>query len=197
MSDPTNENAGATPPENPPAGEAPEAPQAAAEEVPTAGEVPTAALPAAEAAPAQDQAAAATAAEQPTATMPAAAATPAGAPPAAPHQAWYRRRWALITGAVVAAAILFFGGMAVGTAIGDHGRGGFAHEGRSFPAAARARPRRAGATTARRHGMMPPGMGQNGQGYGHDRDQDGNGYGQPQAPGTTPAPSTSPQALTQ
>ena len=154
MSDPTNENAGAIPPENRPAGEAPVA---------------------SDAAPAQDQVAAATAAEQPTAPMPAAVAAPTAAAPAGPHQPWYRRRWAVITGAVIVAAILFFGGVAVGAAIGDHGGRGFAHHGRdAFPGGGQ-------------------GFGQGGNGW----DQGGNGYGQPQAPNTTPAPSTSPQALTQ
>ena len=46
----------------------------------------------------------------------------------------------------------------------------------------------------------PQGYPQGGQGFGQGGngwDQDGNGYSQPQAPNTTPAPSTSPQALTQ
>jgi hypothetical protein len=186
MSDPTNEHAGATPPEDPPAGEA-----------------QTQATPAAETAPAQDQVAAA-AAEQPTAAMPTYAAAPAGAPPAPPRGAWYRRRWAIISGAVAAAAILFLSGMAVGSTFDGHDRGdvrgdngpgmfrdgggqGFGHEGWGDGG----------------QGMVPPGMGQGGQGYGHqgwDRDGDGDAFGRPQAPGATPAPvpsqSTSPQALT-
>ena len=193
MPDPTNENAGATPPENPPAGEAPQAEPAgaAAGETPAAdtAEALTQATPAAEAAPAQEQVAAA-AAEQPTAAMsPAYAAAPAGASPAPPRDAWYRRRWALITGAVAAAVVLFFGGMAVGRTIGGQDRGefrgdrgpgmfrdggGFGHEGWGDRGS---------------QGMVPPGMGQGGQGFGHGGgwDQDGDGYGQPQAPGATPS----------
>ena len=177
MSDPTNENAGATPPESPPAGEAPVAPDAA---------------------PAQDQVAAATAAEQPTAPMPAAVAAPTAAAPAGPHEPWHRRRWAVITGAVIAAAILFFGGMAVGAAIGDRGGRGFAHHGRkTFPGGGQGFGHEGWGDNGSGQGMMP---GQGGQGFGQGGngwDQGGNGYGQPQAPNTTPAPSTSPQALTQ
>ena len=55
---------------------------------------------------------------------PAYAAAPAGAP-AATGGPWYRRRWAVITGAVAAAVILFLGGMAVGTTIDGNDRGDF------------------------------------------------------------------------
>ncbi len=147
-------------------------------------------MPAAGPAPEQP---AAVAAEAPTAVY---AAAPAGAPPAPPAQAWYRRRWAIISGAVAAAVILFLGGMAVGTAIGDNGRGDFRADGRGmFPG---------GGQGYGHQGWGDNGMGQRmapgmGQGYGHGWDQDG--YGRPQAPGATPVPlpsqSASPQALTQ
>ena len=91
--------------------------------------------------------------EAPTAVY---AAAPAGAPPAPPRQAWYRRRWAVITGAVAAAVILFLGGMAVGTAIGDNGRVDF---------------------RATVRGMFPGG----GQGFGHQGWGD-NGLGQGMCP---------------
>jgi hypothetical protein len=194
MSDPTNEQAGAAPPENPPAGEAAATPDA------DAAEAQTQATPAAEVPPAQDQVAAATA-QQPTAAMPAAAA--AGVPPAPPRDAWYRRRWAVITGAVAAAAVLFLGGMAVGSTFDGHDRGDF--RGDNGPGMSRD-----GGGQGFGHqgwgdsgqGMVPPGMDQGGQGFGHrgwDQDGDDYGYGRPQAPGTTPVPSqsTSPQALTQ
>ncbi len=204
MSDPTNENAGATPPENPPAGGAPEAQQpageaaaaapAAADEAAAAApaaadEAQTAAMPAAGPAPEQPAAAAG---EAPTAVY---SAAPAGAPPAPPRQAWYRRRWAVITGAVAAAVILFLGGVAVGTSIGDNGRGDFRAVHNAFPG---------GGDGFGHQGWGDDGMGRRmapgmGQDYGHGWDQDG--YGRPQAPGTIPAPlpsqSASPQALTQ
>ena len=105
------------------------------------------------------------------------------------------RRWAVITGAVAAAVILFLAGTAVGTTIGD-GRDGRGHDGPDMF--------RDGDGAGPGHGDWGDnGMGQGGQGFGHggeDRDHDGDGrpgYGQPQAPEATPAPSTSPQALTQ
>jgi hypothetical protein len=141
-----------------------------------------------------------------TASPEATAATPAGAG-TPPRQVWYRRRWAVISGAVAAALILFLAGTAVGTTIGD-GRDGRGHDGPGMF--------RDGDGAGPGHGdwgdngmgqggqgVVPPGMGQGGQGFGHggeDRDHDGDGqpgYGQPRAPGATPAPSTSPQALTQ
>jgi hypothetical protein len=96
--------------------------------------------------------------------------------------------------------------MAVGTTIGDHGRGDFGHDWRSFPGGNGSGHEGWGDNNQGGQGMMPPGMGQGGQGYGHQGfDQDGGGFGQgygwPQAPGATPAPvpsqSTSPQALIQ
>ena len=132
------------------------------------------------------------AAEARTLATPAAEAAPATGGP------WYRRRWAVVTGAVAAAVVLFLGGTAVGTTIdgndrgdfrGDNGPGmlrdgggeGFGHDGWGDNG----------------QGMVPPGMGQGGQGHGWDRDGDDYGqpgYGQPSA-APTPAPSTSPLAL--
>ncbi len=193
MSDPTNENAGATPPENPPAGEAQQpAGEGAAAPPAAAAEAQTAAMPAA--GPATEQ----PAAVAPEATTAVYAAAPAGAPPAPPAQAWYRRRWAIISGAVAAAVILFLGGMAVGAAIGDNGRGDFRALHNAIPGSGQGY----GHEGWGDNGMgrrMAPGMGQGGQGYGHGWDQDG--YGRPQAPGATPVPlpsqPASPQALTQ
>ncbi len=177
MPDPANENEGATAPESPPPGEAPEAPTQAT----PPSEAPTQAVPAAEAAPAQGQVAAA--AEQPTAQVPPAPAAAAATPPSGP---WYRRRWALITGAVAAAAILFLGGMAVASAVwGDDGPDG--HRGDGAPGMYRDGDRGRGQDGwgGNGNGMVPPGMGQGGQGRGDggDRydgggwDRDGEGYG--------------------
>ena len=94
--------------------------------------------------------------------------------------------------------------MAVGTTIGDNGRGGFSHDGRSFPGNGNGFGHEGWGDSGGQggQGMVPPGMDQGGQGYGHQGfDQDGDGYGQPQAPGATPAPvpsqSATPQALIQ
>ena len=161
MSDPSDQNAGATPPEDPPAGEAPEAR--------TQATPPSEAQTLSQAAPA--------AAVQPTAQ-----ATPAGP--------WYRRRWALITGAAAAAAILLLGGMAIGDAVWGQDRpGDFRGD---------------------HLGMFRDGD-DRGMGQGHGWDRDGEGYGQrgerwdrDGCPGdcddpseATPAPSTSPQAYYQ
>ena len=101
-------------------------------------------------------------------------------------------------GCFIAGGEIFFGGMAVGSSIGDHGRGGFAHDGRNgFPGGGQGFGHEGWGDNGSGRGMMP---GQGDQGYGQGGagwDHDGNGYGQPQAPTTTPAPSTSPQALTQ
>lgn len=210
MPDPTNENAGATPPESEPAAEPPqELPRDEAVETQTQAtppsEAPAKTTPAAEGAPAQDQAAAASAAEQPTAQMPPAYAAAPAAPAALAAGVdgpWYRRRWALITGAVAAAAVLFLGGMAVGGAVwGDDGRDGFrvdhpgmfrGEDGRGFGH---------GDWGDSGNGMVPPGMG---QGQGRGWNDDGGSYGRPhewQSPGATPAPVpsgfASPQSLTQ
>jgi hypothetical protein len=144
---------------------------------PPAGETPESATPAPAAA---------------TAPQPAAAAT---APVAPPRQHWYRRRWAVITGAVAAAVVLFLGGMAVGTTIGDHGRGDLRGErgpGMLGPGEGQGFGHEAWGDGGQR---MPPGMGQGGQGWGHDdRDRDGDGPHDWQSPDATPAPSTTPQA---
>ena len=206
MSDPKNENAGDAAESRTQASPAAPAPEAS--------EAQTQATPAAEAAPAQEQVAA-TAADQPTAVMPPAHAA---VPAAGPTTAWYRRRWAVITGSVAAGVILFLGGMAVGSTIdgndrGDFGRGDF--HGQMSPDGSQGSGRQGWGDSGSQgmgggQGMMPP-MSQGGQGYGHDFDQDGDqghhwdqdggqGYGQPQqAPSTAPsvAPSTTPQAYYQ
>jgi hypothetical protein len=200
MSDPKNENAGATPPEATPAAEA--------------SEEQTQATPAGEAA--QEQAAAAVA-DQPTAVMPPAyAAAPAAAGPGTP---WYRRRRAVITGSVAAGVILFLGGMAVGSTLDGNDRG---EVGRDFHDQMRqdggqGSGQQGWGDSGGGRGMVPPmqggeGYGQGAQGYGpHDWDQDGGmgrhwdqdggqGYGRPlQAPSAAPsaAPSTTPQAYYQ
>ena len=217
MADPTNENAGATPPEDPPAGEAPEAQTQATP--PSEAQTQAQAAPAAETAPPQEPVAAA--AEQPTAQMPTAyAAVPATAVATPPGGPWYRRPWALITGAVAVAAILFLGGMAVGDAVwgqdrpgdfrGDHP--GFRDDGGQGM----------GQQGWGDNGMVPPGMGRGddrwdrdgddrgmGQGHGWNRDGEGNGqrgdrWDRDDCPGdcddeseATPAPSTTPQAYYQ
>jgi hypothetical protein len=194
MSDPTNQNAGAMPPQDQPAGEAPEAP--------TQATPPSEEQTQAQAAPAADSA------QEPAV---AAAATPGGP--------WYRRRWALITGAVAVAAILFLGGMAVGDALWGQDRpGDFRgdHPGMFRDDGSQGMGQRGWGD----NGMVPPGMGRGddrwdrdgqdrGTGQGHGWGRDGEGYGQrgdrwdrDDCPGdcddeseTTPAPSTSPQAL--
>ncbi len=156
MSDPTNENAGATPPETPLAAE---------------GET--------------QATSAAPAAEQQTAVMPPAYAAAPPAPPAGPHTPWYRRTWALVVGAVAAAAILFFSGMAVGTAIGGQDNGGFRDfHGRSGQSG-QGFGQQGWGDDGGGNGMMPP-MGQGGQGYSQPQ----------QAPSTAPsvAPSTNAQS---
>ncbi len=191
MADPTNQNAGATPPEDAAVEPTPETPAAG-----EAAEEATAAIPASDEVAAQRPAS--DAAEARTAAM---AAAPAGAG-TPPRQAWYRRRWAVITGAVAAAVILFLAGTAVGTTIGDgrDGRGEFRDGRGMLPGGDKGFGHEDWGDNGMGQGVVPPDMGQDSQGFGHggeDWDQDGDSHGQPLAPGTTPAPSTSPQALTQ
>ena len=112
MTDTVDENAGATPSEEPTT--------AIPEQTPAAA--PTAAAPT----PADE-----------APTMVQAAATPAVAPAAAgPRQSWFRKRWVLITGAAGAAVVLLLGGVAIGSTIGGHdGRDG--HRGLDGPGQAR------------------------------------------------------------
>jgi hypothetical protein len=126
------------------------------------------------------------------------ATPPAGASPGPPRQSWYRRRWAVVTGAVAAAVILFLGGVAVGTAIGG-GHDRFGRDGRNaMPGGGQGFGHEGWGDSGSGQGMMP---GQGGNGWDQDGDHFGQGYGQPQAPGATQAPvpsqPTSPQALTQ
>ena len=186
MSDPTNENAGATPPETPPAAEG----DAQATQAAPASEQPTQETPAA---------------EQQTAVLPPAFAAAPPAPPAGPHTPWYRRTWAIVVGCVAAAAILFFGGMAVGTAVGGHDKGGFRDSHSRFGQGGQSNGQQGWGDNGGGNGMMPQ-MGQGGQGYGQGVDPDGDnwqgngqggqGYGQPQQAPTT-APSVAPSANAQ
>ncbi len=206
MTDPTNENPGAIPP----AGVEPDADAAGGTtggtfggtSGGTSGDTATGTEGDADNAPTAVMAAAS---PEATAVAPASAA-PAGAG-TPPRQAWYRRRWAVITGAVAAALVLFLSGTAVGMTIGDgrDGRGEFRDGRGMFPGGGEGFGHgdwgdNGMAPSQGDQGMVPPGMDQGGQGFGHggeDWDQDGDGYGRPQAPGTTPAPSASPQSLTQ
>ncbi len=111
---------------------------------------------------------------------------------------WYRRRWALIVGAVAAAAVLFLGGLAVGATIwgGDQSR--FDRHGGRFDH---------GGWGGRDEGcdrMAPPGQGPGGHGWRHDDHDRGHGRGeydrsgspdgprQGRAPSVTPSPTPSP-----
>lgn len=153
--------------------------------------------------PADEQAVAASA-EQPTAVMPpaataAAASTPTGAGPGVP---WYRRRWAVVTGAIAAGVILFLGGVAVGDALGNNGRGDLGRDFRGMAPGAQGYGHEDWGDNG--GGRMAPPMGQNGQGgFGHDWDDDGDHWDQGGGPGRAPyqapgtAPSTAPSAAPQ
>ena len=153
MADTTGENAGATPGAEPP-GATPEqtpAVEPAAAAAP-ADEAPTSALPAAEA-----PTTAVPAAEAPTVAQ--TAATPSAAP-AAPRQAWFRKRWVVVVGAVAAAIVLLLGGVAIGATIRGHD-GGTGHRGAGGPGQSR---------------QGGGGFDQGGNGQGHDGfDRGGNG----------------------
>ncbi len=191
MSDPTNENTGAIPPEGTPAGGATEGQTEAMQATPDSAQ--TAEL--------RSAYPGAPDAQSPTAGM-----------QSAP---WYRRRWAVITGTVAAAAILFLGGMAVGEAVWGYdgpdglrggGPGMFRQDGgQGFGRGDWGDSGQGG------QGMVPHGLGQGrqgmGQGHGWDRDGDGwdhqrrgwddDGEGRPDTPSVTPSPSISPQSLYQ
>ncbi len=169
MADLIDEKAGATP-EEPPAEPRPD-------------DTPATAAPGAEAAAAEPRPD-----DAPTAAYaaPPAATGPAGTPP---RQSWYRRRWAIITGAVAAGVVLFLGGMAIGTTIdGDN----------DF--AKRAGPGMFGPGNGPGWGQQGPGWDQQGHGWDHggeglpDRGDGERGFSDPsgpQAPGVTPSPSSS------
>jgi hypothetical protein len=172
MADSIDENAGVTPGEDP-------ADAASTEELPA-----TEAL-------ADGQAAAA---EAPTVAQTAVAAAAAAPATSGPKQSWFRKRWVLITGAVVAGVILLLGGVAIGTTIGDHnGRDG--HRGMDGPGQFR--------QDGNGFGPQADGQGHGGVdrdgdgGFGHGGSRDGDQYGQPQQgapqPYGTPQPQGTPQ----
>ena len=188
MTDPIDENAGATPGDEP-AGAIPEEAPAghATPAAEPADEAPTDALPAAEA-PTTVQAAAAPVAT--AAPVAAAASAAAAAPMAAPPRSWFRKRWVLITAGVAAAVVLLLGGVAIGAATGGHdardghrgadGPGQSRQDGKGFGPQADGQ----GRGSFDRDGGG--GFGQGGQGQGGQPQQ-----GQPQPNGTPQAQSSS------
>lgn len=141
--------------------------------------------------------------DMPEPAQPTEGAAPADTGPP-PRHPWYWRRWAVIVGAAAAAAILFLGGMAVGTAIGDQGRGDYGRDVHRYGAGGQGYGHQGWGDNG-----MPPEMGQGGQGYGWDHDGNrcdrGGGHWGHQGderqptPGTSPTPSASasPQAYLQ
>ena len=86
---------------------------------------------------------------------------------------WYRRKWAVITGSVAAGVILFLGGMAVGSTFDGHDRDGFRDfHGQMRPHGGQGSGQQGWGDNGGGNGMMPPmGQGQgNGQGYGQGVD---------------------------
>ncbi|HET6494935.1 MAG TPA: hypothetical protein VFH61_06180 [Thermoleophilia bacterium] len=120
MSDINDENVGVNPAEDP-AGTTPSDAPAAGEPIvaASADEAPTGALPPAQEAPVAPPLVDQTAVTQPTvAEAPTLVQSPLAAPP---RQSWVHRRWVPVVGAVAAAVVLLFGGVAAGSTLDGNG----------------------------------------------------------------------------